>query len=381
MRSAGPARSARSRPDQRRVVTLLIGAALLLPLLATAPAQATPRRPDPLADAAGEATALRLQVDALRLQAARAIEAYDGASAAHGLSVTRHLSAQRELDAARQNAGAAGRAADRRVRALYVAGGAPALYALALQGGDLTDLDARLRAVHSILGTDRVQSRLADRAVTARTAAESALAAATARQSILQRAVAHRGEAVRALLGRTDVLLAAADARVVQLAEEQRRAAEAAAAAAARVILAQATGQDLGSGTPLGPVAAPTEAAGIAIARAATHLGKPYLWGGNGPDRFDCSGLTVDAYRAAGIALPRTAAQQWFAGPPVALADLAPGDLLYWADDLADAQTIHHVAISLGGSRMLAAPHTGAFVRIQPVYFQGYLGATRPSAR
>ena len=362
-----------------RVVALLLGTALVL--LGGGPALAAPRLPDPLADATGQATALRLQVDALRIQAAQAIEAYDGAAAAHGQSVTRHLSAQRELDAARQHAQAADRAADRRVRALYIAGGAPALYATALQGGDLTDLASRLRAVRSIIGTDRVQSQVADRALTARTAAESALAAAATRQTVLQGAVARRTEAVRALLGQTDALLAAADARVVQLAEEQRRAAEAAEAAAAEVRLAQATGRSLEATAGLGPVAAPTEAAGIAIARAALHLGKPYLWGGNGPDRFDCSGLTVDAYRAAGIALPRTAAQQWFAGPPVALADLAPGDLLYWADDLADAQTIHHVAIFLGGSRMLAAPHTGAFVRIQPVYFKGYLGATRPSAR
>ena len=358
-----------------RWLGVLLGAALLLPvgLPAGAPALAAPHRPDPLADAAARATTLRLQVDALRIQAAQAIEAYDGASAAHSGSVTRHLSAQRALDLARAGAGAADRAAERRVRGLYMAGGAPALYAAALQGRDLTDLATRLQAVRSIVGVDRAQRRRADQTLTTRTTAEAALATAAARQTVLHGAMALRAEKVRALLGHSDALLAAADAQVVLLAEEQRQGAAGEAAAAAqaqlaRIQLGQGTGQAVG-------------AAGIAVARAAQHLGKPYLWGGNGPDRFDCSGLTVDAYRAAGIALPRTAAQQWFAGPPVALADLAPGDLLYWASDLADAQTIHHVAIFLGGARMLAAPHTGAFVRIQPVYFQGYLGATRPSVR
>lgn len=357
-----------------QVGALLVGTVLLL---GSGTAGAAP---DPLPEATGQATALRLQVDALRIKAALAIEAYDSAAAAHGQSVTRHLSAQRALDAARQSASAVGRSADRRVRALYIGGGAPALYAAALQGSDLTDLASRLRAVRSILGTDQAQGRTAHRALTARTAAETTLAVAASRQTVLQGAVAEQAEVVRALLARTDALLATAEARVVQLAEEQRQAADAAAAAAAERRLEQLGSQALGAPGPLGPVAAPTEAAGIAIARAMLHLGKPYLWGGNGPDRFDCSGLTVDAYRAAGIALPRTAAQQWFAGPAVALADLAPGDLMYWAEDLADARTIHHVAIFLGGSRMLAAPHTGAFVRIQPVYFEGYLGATRPSA-
>ncbi len=57
------------------------------------------------------------------------------------------------------------------------------------------------------------------------------------------------------------------------------------------------------------------------------------MWGATGPDSYDCSGLTGAAYRAAGVALPRTSRQQWYAGPHVELGALAPGDLLFWAYD------------------------------------------------
>ena len=354
-----------------------LGCSLLIAVVVTGlPGGAARAAPDPVDVAMAQAAALRLQVDDLRRQAARAIEAYDGAYDRLGATVTQHLTAQAALDRALIESGAAQQAGARRVRALYIAGGLPALYATALQGADLTDLHSRLQAVRAIVGGDRRLSRTADQSVLATVTAERVLAAAAAAQTALQRDVAHRADTVRTLLGETDAVLAAADARVAQLAEQQRQAAAAAAAAEAA---GQLTALQLPHLTMFGSTAA-SESASLAIATATRHLGKPYLWGGNGPDRFDCSGLTVDAYRAAGIRLPRTASQQWYAGPHVPLADLAPGDLLFWADDLTDAQTIHHVAIFLGGNKMLAAPHTGAFVRIQPVYLTGYLGAMRPSA-
>jgi cell wall-associated NlpC family hydrolase len=111
---------------------------------------------------------------------------------------------------------------------------------------------------------------------------------------------------------------------------------------------------------------------------ARQQLGDAYVWGATGPDTFDCSGLTQWAYAHAGIQLPRVAADQWNAGPHVTLADLLPGDLLFWATDLSNPATIHHVALYLGNGVMLAAPHTGDVVKIEPVYLDGYIGATRP---
>ena len=118
--------------------------------------------------------------------------------------------------------------------------------------------------------------------------------------------------------------------------------------------------------------------AALDFARA--QLGKPYVWGATGPDSFDCSGLTQAAYAAAGVRLPRVAQDQWFAGPHVDLGAIQPGDLLFWASDTSAPATIHHVAFYLGGGQILAAPHTGDVVKVEPLYLEGYLGAVRPAA-
>jgi cell wall-associated NlpC family hydrolase len=103
------------------------------------------------------------------------------------------------------------------------------------------------------------------------------------------------------------------------------------------------------------------------------------VWGATGPDAFDCSGLTQWSYAHVGIQLPRVAADQWNAGPHVPLSELEPGDLLFWATDVTNPVTIHHVAMYVGAGLMIAAPHTGDVVKIQPVYMSGYIGATRPA--
>jgi cell wall-associated NlpC family hydrolase len=126
------------------------------------------------------------------------------------------------------------------------------------------------------------------------------------------------------------------------------------------------------------PVAASSQAAG-AVAFAYRMLGTPYEWGGTGTDgRFDCSGLTSVAYAAAGVHLPRTAAEQWYAGPHVPRAGLQAGDLVFFAADLNDPATIHHVGIYVGNGQMIDAPHTGAVIRFDPVDQPDYIGAARP---
>ena len=79
----------------------------------------------------------------------------------------------------------------------------------------------------------------------------------------------------------------------------------------------------------LGPLPAGT--AGKVIAYAEAQLGKPYLWGATGPDAFDCSGLTMMAYRAAGITIPRTSQQQWTYGTRIPASQPRPGDLVFFA--------------------------------------------------
>jgi cell wall-associated NlpC family hydrolase len=122
---------------------------------------------------------------------------------------------------------------------------------------------------------------------------------------------------------------------------------------------------------------APTAAAGNAVAYAYAQLGTPYLWGGDGPAGFDCSGLTQAAYTSAGIQLPRTAQAQFDAGTLVPAGEpLEPGDLVFFG---ADTAHVDHVGIVVNANEMIDAPHTGALVRIEPYRWTDYLAAARPA--
>ncbi|HEV3169374.1 MAG TPA: bifunctional lytic transglycosylase/C40 family peptidase [Actinocrinis sp.] len=136
---------------------------------------------------------------------------------------------------------------------------------------------------------------------------------------------------------------------------------------------------------PAGTVAT-SDVAVRAIAFAYDRLGTPYLWGGTGTaadnGEFDCSGLTQAAYGSVGVTIPRVAADQWYAGPHVPRAQLMPGDLVFFAYNVNDPSTIHHVGIYVGGGAMIDAPHTGASIRFDPIdTFGGYIGAVRPYAQ
>ncbi|MFF2040278.1 NlpC/P60 family protein [Kitasatospora sp. NPDC058170] len=131
---------------------------------------------------------------------------------------------------------------------------------------------------------------------------------------------------------------------------------------------------------PTAPVEVSQQSA-AAIYFAQTKLGTLYLWGGEGlpsqGGRFDCSGLTQAAYASVGIVLPRVANDQWYAGPHPSRDQLRPGDLVFWATDLNDPRSIHHVGIYVGGGYMINAPHTNAVIRYDKIDTKEYIGATR----
>jgi cell wall-associated NlpC family hydrolase len=122
-------------------------------------------------------------------------------------------------------------------------------------------------------------------------------------------------------------------------------------------------------------VRAPSPAAARAVAFALAQRGKPYRWGAEGPGAFDCSGLTWAAWRAAGVAIPRTAAGQ-LAGLPRARGPLRPGDLLIYPSR---GPSRRHVAMVVGRGRMVEAPGRGLPVRSTSLR-RGWLGAVRPGA-
>lgn len=106
-----------------------------------------------------------------------------------------------------------------------------------------------------------------------------------------------------------------------------------------------------------------------AVDFALSQLGDMYLWAAAGPDRWDCSGLTMAAWERAGVQLPHYSVAQYEQTKRISEDELRPGDLIFWAENASDPGTIFHVAMYLGGGRMVHAPRTGKPVRIDSVYY------------
>lgn len=118
-----------------------------------------------------------------------------------------------------------------------------------------------------------------------------------------------------------------------------------------------------------GPVPAPpaTGAAAAAVRFALDQLGDPYVWAAAGPDQWDCSGLTMAAWAAAGRSLPHYSAAQYLATTPVTQDQLRPGDLVFWAGG-GPPDAIFHVALYLGAGQVVHAPRPGTQVRIEDMH-------------
>jgi peptidoglycan DL-endopeptidase RipA len=246
----------------------------------------------------------------------------------------------------------------------------------------VTDLQAK---------AERAQTRATvalAQAETLKRQAENALAvAAEAEASARQQAAAlavQQAELETELAAAEEQLTALVGAQ--EAAERTRREREQATQATPPAAPAPTSG---GNDRPAGPGS--SRAAATAIAAAKAHLGLSYAWGGggtNGPGwgwgiddgvwGFDCSGLTQYAYAQAGIAIPRNSRAQYAELPKVGSASLRAGDLVFWATDPGNPQTIHHVAIYLGNGSIVEAPQSGDVVKISPMRWGGYAGAVRP---
>jgi cell wall-associated NlpC family hydrolase len=108
------------------------------------------------------------------------------------------------------------------------------------------------------------------------------------------------------------------------------------------------------------------------MALGLAQLGKPYLWGGTGPDQFDCSGLMQWSwFLGGGVKIPRVAADQQAWATPIPISQILPGDLVFFG------APAHHVGMYLGGGLMLDAPHTGAWVEVVPIWWTELSGFGR----
>jgi cell wall-associated NlpC family hydrolase len=126
------------------------------------------------------------------------------------------------------------------------------------------------------------------------------------------------------------------------------------------------------SGCGSGSASLPVGVARTAIDAALKEVGKPYVWGAEGPKSYDCSGLTSKAWADAGVTIPRTSEQQWKQLTRIPLSLLRPGDLVVYYEGAS------HVAIYIGNGKVIQAPRPGAVVKISPIAGNPILGAVRP---
>jgi peptidoglycan DL-endopeptidase CwlO len=215
-------------------------------------------------------------------------------------------------------------------------------------------------------------------------------AAAIARVQVLDLLAARDGDlmdqlgvAGKAFDERQRNLLAAEKA---QAAEVQRLAAKKAeveqAADRTRVLLSRMRAADRPAApSPVsgGPVAPPPSGGGggggsaaAAVAFARAQVGKPYCYGGAGMGCYDCSGLTMMAWRQAGVSLPHSSASQYNVGRRISASELQPGDLIFYYSP------ISHVSIYIGGGQRISATHTGDYVRVQSLG-SSIVGYARPN--
>jgi cell wall-associated NlpC family hydrolase len=349
-----------SRHRRLRLPVLLASAAMAAAVLPAAVSSAAVISGPPAALTLDQAKA---QVASLNDRAEKITESFNGTRDSlasvrkqEALSAASLRQDQRALAAVQRSVAASAAAA-------YRSGGLSATTSLVSTGSAQTFLD-------QTASLDEVAQYQAGE-IAAADAAQRQLAAATtlhnaqiAKQKALLAGIASKRQQVQSLL-------AAAKNVVARLtAAQQRRLAAQQAAENRRAVSERGSAPSAPTGgTYTGPA---TGQAAAAVKYAYAQLGKPYVWGGSGPSSFDCSGLTMQAWNAAGVSLPHNAAMQESDIPAVSLSALQPGDLIFFGSPA------FHVAIYIGGGNMIQAPHTGADVEITPVSYMTPSGAGRP---
>ena len=360
--------------------TLLCAAAVVAaipaqPALAETPAQK-------IARLRAEATRVQRTIDSMNGQIERLVEDYNANQEALAHTIVAERETVQRLRDAERRLVAAQLLLDQRMRAIYVLGPTTGLDQL-LGATDMHDALTRVKYQASVVTADRNAIHRVDDARALLRSIAGELAQQRRAQERLRERLARQRAGIQARLGAQRRYLARVTQAVKRAVEAERRRQEALRRqallrrlAAERAARARARA---GHWVPRFRGGGGSRAARAAVVFAMAQLGKPYLWGAVGPGSYDCSGLTMAAYAHAGVSLPRTSRSQWYAGPHVELADLAPGDLLFFADNLSVPSTIHHVGIYAGRGLMVEAPYSGASVRMSSIGRGDFIGAVRPT--
>jgi len=232
---------------------------------------------------------------------------------------------------------------------------------------DQVVVDSGLTRALALLGDQR-QSELHLQALTQSLLADQDQAGS---DSALARAAAQKAQIAAQAAGASQVQLQASLAKISGNMTEL--------VAAAETQLEQATYRkfvalDSLDFVPSGGLSAPISPTAAALQAAMAQLGKPYVWGADGPNSFDCSGLMQWAWAQAGVHIPRVAADQQAWATPVPISQLQPGDFVFFGDPA------HHVGMYIGNGMMVNAPYTGADVDVVPIWQSDLAGFGRVPA-
>lgn len=352
-------------------------AALLAGVLVVAPLAAGAGRAgaSPIDDKRAEARRLQSEIDATGDRISALGERYDGAVLAVQRARRAIADAQARLAEAQRRWNRVKQVIGRRAASLYVA----TAVQNPLDDVDVASLNELMtRSRYSAIVAERDQDLLATLQATKDDlhTRQATLAAARTKAEHERDAVAATRTRLQALNAREHALLGQVKGELARLIAQERAREEAAARARAAAEAARlaAQAQSRGNaGYTGGPIPAPSPRAGRAVAYARAQLGKPYIFNTAGPKTFDCSGLTMMAWRAAGVIMDHYSGDQFTLFPHVPLSALQPGDLVFKGPGGSV-----HVAIYVGHGMQIAATHTGSFVLLQPVDYAHLSGAVRP---
>lgn len=360
---------------------------MLLPLLGADRAAA-----DPVADARARARRVAAELDRLGRRLSILDEDFNEARLALRAAQAQVVTARaRAEDTQRRYDTALVRARQRAVAA-YVSGGSFTT-AVRLPGtGSMSDVAVRREYLRAAAGDDRaaidalkaaredleaeratLDSRLeaaGAAAATVKARRDAAASAVTAQRRLLAEAQGELASLVAAEQARRAAVEAAAAARAARRGDVTVAAPRPAPERASRTRTAPAPTSGSTEAAPAAPPSASGADAAVAFARA--QLGKRYELGADGPDSYDCSGLTMMAWRQGGVSLPHSSRAQYGATTRVPLSAIEPGDLLFYGSP------IHHVGIYVGGGQMIEASQPGTPVRYASIHRRDLVGVGRP---
>ena len=352
-----------------RLAVLAAGVGALIVSGAAPTAQAAPR----------DLQQVRNQVRDLQAQAESATERYNEAQVRLTDIQSDLDSLERKVTREKRNLGEISAAVDELARSAYTSGGVDTSLQVLL-ADDPNEFLAQAAALDQVAMSQASSLRKTQTARLRLAQAEAELKqkqdSAKSVRNEMKDAKEEANERLNAAEGVLSGLEAEERARIAQLAAKERKAALAAAAAAARQIdQSQSQGQQNGPSAGGGGFSGGGRAA-TAVRYALAQVGDRYVAATSGPNTFDCSGLTMTAWRQAGISLPHYSYSQYSKSRKIPLSQAQPGDLIFYFGG-----SVHHVGMYIGNGKMVHAanPDEGVVITdvLGPWYNRYFTGVGR----